>query len=110
MQIGNPLPFSFATIQIGGITAPSTLATQANSTITTGNAANVGGVSGQTGLIINNHSASSDVYVMDTAQTTFQVGTKLGGGQIASLDGSFAVRIANNSGSTVTCGVNVVKA
>ncbi len=110
MQITNPLPFSFATIQIGGITAPSTLATQANLTVPLSTSQIGGGVSGQVGMILTNTSATLDVYLTDTSITTFQVGTKLGAGQIASLDGSFAIRVANHNASAVTVAINCIKA
>lgn len=108
MQIGNPLPQTGNTVQIGGITVPAVLATQLTVSIANASSANFGGVANQTALILTNGS-SGDGWITDTGNATFQVGTLLGGGQIAVFDGSFAVRVANNSGSAIVISANAVK-
>ncbi len=109
MKIGNPLPQLLNTVQIGGIAAPSVLATLTNLAVPN-NTSQVSTLSAtQVQLIITNQDTANSVYITDTSITTFQVGTKLGPGQIAVLDGSYQVRLANNSGATVVCGLNQIK-
>lgn len=109
MQIGNPLPQVIGTVQIGGVTAPGVLATQANLTIPNNTSQVSTSSTTQISTILSNQDLSATVFLTDTSVTTFQVGTSLGPGQVAVLDGAYPVRIANNSGAAVTVGVNTIK-
>lgn len=109
MRIGNPLPQLLSTVQIGGVTAPSVLTTLANLNVpaTTSQVSTLS--SSQVQIILSNQDTALSVFLTDTANTTFQVGTILGPGQTAVLDGSYQVRIANHNASAVTVSMNQIK-
>ncbi len=102
MRINNPPQQAVATVQVSGVASPQIITTFNTVTLTNATSTDIAPLTDQIEALITNVSTVGTVFVRDTAGTAGNIGTPIPPQATAVFTINKALRVTNNSGSSVT--------